>query len=64
MIPFSEFKKIIIDDSGKMKSVFNDNIRDYLEQENNPVNTDIALTLRKGNLDSFCKSDSVTPIAG
>ena len=64
MIPFSEFKKIIIDESGKMKSVFNDNIRDYLEQENNPVNTDIAETLKKGNLDSFCiLNNGVTVVA-
>lgn len=64
MIPFSEFKKVIIDESGKMKSVFNDNIRDYLEQENNPVNTDIAQTLTKGNLDSFCiLNNGVTVVA-
>lgn len=54
MLPFSEFKKIIMDESEKMKSVFNDNIRDYLEQENNQVNTDIASTLKAGDLDSFC----------
>lgn len=64
MIPFSEFRKIIIDDSGKMKSVFNDNIRDYLEQENNPVNTDIAETLKKGYLESFCiLNNGVTVVA-
>lgn len=64
MIPFSEFKKIIIDESDKMKSVFNDNIRDYLEQENNSVNTDIANTLKGGNLDSFCLlNNGVTVVA-
>ncbi|MDY8137508.1 AIPR family protein [Aquimarina sp. 2201CG5-10] len=64
MIPFSEFRKIIIDDTGKMKSVFNDNIRDYLEQENNAVNSDIAQTLRNGDLDSFCiLNNGVTIVA-
>ena len=64
MIPFSEFKKIIIDESGKMKYVFNDNIRDYLQQENNQVNTDIANTIRAGDLDSFCiYNNGVTIVA-
>lgn len=64
MIPFSEFKKIIIDDSGKMKYVFNDNIRDYLQQENNQVNTDIANTIKIGALDSFCiYNNGVTIVA-
>lgn len=65
MIPFSEFKKIIIDESsGKMKSVFNDNTRDYLEQEHNSVNTDIANTLKEGNIESFCiLNNGVTVVA-
>jgi len=64
MIPFSEFKKIIIDNSGKMKSVFNDNIRDYLEQDNNPVNTDIADTIKQGYLEAFCiLNNGVTVVA-
>lgn len=64
MLPFSEFQKLIIDETGKMKSVFNDNIRDYLEQENNPVNTDIAKTLKGGDLDSFCiLNNGITVVA-
>ena len=64
MLPFLEFKKIIIDDSGKMKSVFDDNIRDYLEQENNPVNRDISETLKNGDLDQFCiLNNGVTIVA-
>lgn len=64
MLPFSEFKKIIIDETGKMKSVFEDNIRDYLEQENNPVNKDISDTLKKGELDQFCiLNNGVTIVA-
>jgi len=54
LLPFSEFKKIIIDETGKMKSVFDDNIRDYLEQDNNPVNNDISKTIQNGNLEQFC----------
>lgn len=64
LLPFSEFRKIIIDDTGKMKSVFDDNIRDYLEQDNNPVNKDISSTLQKGNLDQFCiLNNGVTIVA-
>lgn len=64
LLPFSEFKKIIIDESGKMKSVFDDNIRDYLEQDNNPVNKDISNTLQKGNLEQFCiLNNGVTIVA-
>ncbi len=64
MLPFSEFKKIIIDESGKMKSVFEDNIRDYLEQESNPVNSDISSTLQQGSMDQFCiLNNGVTIVA-
>lgn len=64
MLPFSEFKKIIIDDSDNIKSVFEDNIRDYLKLENNPVNTDISNTLKDGLLDSFCiLNNGVTIVA-
>lgn len=64
MLPFSEFKHIIIDESDNIKSVFEDNIRDYLEQENNPVNSDISNTLKKGNLESFCiLNNGVTIVA-
>jgi len=64
MIPFSEFSKIIIDETGKMKSVFNDNIRDYLEQDDNPVNTDISTTIKEGNFDAFCIfNNGVTVVA-
>lgn len=64
MLPFSEFKNIIIDDSDNIKSVFEDNIRDYLQQESNPVNTDISNTLKSGFLDSFCiLNNGVTIVA-
>jgi hypothetical protein len=64
LLPFSEFKKIIIDETGKMKSVFDDNIRDYLEQEDNPVNKDISNTIQKGGLELFCiLNNGVTIVA-
>lgn len=64
LIPFSEFKKIIIDDTGKMKSVFDDNIRDYLEQSTNPVNKDISKTIQNGDLEQFCiLNNGVTIVA-
>src|SRR5690606_3288991 len=64
MLPFSEFRNIIIDDSDNIKSVFEDNIRDYLEQESNPVNSDISNTLKSGELDSFCiLNNGVTIVA-
>jgi hypothetical protein len=64
LLPFSEFKKIIIDETGKMKSVFDDNIRDYLEQDNNPVNNDISNTIRSGLLEQFCiLNNGVTIVA-
>lgn len=64
LLPFSEFKKIIIDETGKMKSVFDDNIRDYLEQEDNPVNKDISSTIQKGGLEQFCiLNNGVTIVA-
>lgn len=64
LLPFSEFKKIIIDETGKMKSVFDDNIRDYLEQDNNPVNKDITKTIKDGQLSQFCiLNNGVTVVA-
>lgn len=64
LLPFSEFKKIIIDETGKMKSVFDDNIRDYLEQSTNPVNKDISKTIQNGDLEQFCiLNNGVTIVA-
>ncbi|MDD3027313.1 MAG: AIPR family protein [Erysipelotrichaceae bacterium] len=44
VIPFSEFKKIIIDDNGNIKNVFDDNIRDFLGSDND-VNDSMTKTL-------------------
>ena len=52
LIPFSEFKKIIIDNDDKLiKSIFEDNVRDF--QGENRVNKAMAETLKHGNIKLF-----------
>ncbi|CEN81904.1 AIPR protein [[Clostridium] sordellii] len=64
IIPFQEYKKIIIDDNGKMKSVFDDNIRDYLEQTENSVNKDISSTITNKKFEYFSiLNNGVTVVA-
>lgn len=64
MLPFSEFRKIIIDDNGKMKSVFEDNIRDYLEKDDNDVNNDISQTMKEKKFKLFSLlNNGVTVVA-
>lgn len=48
VIPFSEFKKLTIDDNENMHSIFDDNVRDF-QGVNNPVNKNIAETLECDN---------------
>jgi AIPR protein len=52
VLPFREFKNIMIDSNGNMKSVYNDNVRDF-QGENNPVNKSIAETLEGENPNFF-----------
>lgn len=52
VIPFGEFKKLLIEDSGARKPVFEDNIRDYLGP-NEEVNKAIENTLSTGDINSF-----------
>jgi hypothetical protein len=53
LLPFKEFKKILIDeDSGKIRSLFYDNVRDDLGEQN-PVNSDIDATLANKEFLSF-----------
>lgn len=54
ILPFAEFRKIIIDDEGKIRNVFDDNIRDYLGGGGNLVNDEIAKTITNGNVKKFC----------
>lgn len=53
VIPFSEFRKVIVDDGDALKPVFNDNIRDFLG-EKNPVNNQIDESIKRGNKYAFC----------
>ena len=52
LIPFSEFKKLYIDENDRMmSSVFYDNVRDF--QGMNPVNNAMSYSLRSGELGLF-----------
>lgn len=52
VLPFKEFKPIILDLNGNIKSVFDDNVRDF-QGTNNPVNKSIAETLDGAYPDLF-----------
>lgn len=63
VLPFKEFKKIICDDSGSLKKVFEDNIRDFLG-ERNYVNEDIEHTILDGENSAFCMlNNGITVVA-
>jgi len=51
LLPFDEFMKIICDDNGKIKNIFDDNIRDYLGE--NPINDKIVNTLNDDKFNYF-----------
>ncbi len=53
VLPFSEFKKIIIDHNDNILSVFDDNVRDF-QGLSNSVNKNISSTLSSENPDLFC----------
>lgn len=64
VLPFSEFEKIIIDENNKIKPVFEDNIRDYLQSGTNEVNSDIAKTIKDKDFDYFSiLNNGVTVVA-
>lgn len=44
VLPFSEFKNLLIDENGNIQNVFDDNVRDF-QGTNNLVNTSISETL-------------------
>ncbi|MBQ7254975.1 MAG: AIPR family protein [Oscillospiraceae bacterium] len=52
VLPFREFKKLILEENGTVKPVFEDNIRDYLGP-NSDVNQSIRETIRSGNVNAF-----------
>lgn len=45
VIPFAEFEKILVDENGNIRSVFDDNVRDF-QGANNIVNTNIQETIQ------------------
>ncbi len=53
VIPFKEFKKLLLNENGAAKPVFEDNIRDYLGPTED-VNQSVKETLSKGANNSFC----------
>ena len=63
-LTYSEFKKLIMDDEhSRIKSLFNDNLRDFLGFEN-PVNLGIKDTIEKGKFNEFSLlNNGVTVIA-
>ena len=63
VLPFAEFKKIICDESGALKKVFEDNVRDFLG-EKNYVNEDIEDTILTGQTSAFCMlNNGITVVA-
>lgn len=52
ILPFSEFKKLLIDNNGNIQAVFDDNVRDFIGNKN-PVNKSIAETLKGKNPQLF-----------
>lgn len=63
VIPFKEFKKIIIDENHIIRNVFDDNVRDF-QGGNNPVNKNIAETIRSDASNLFSvMNNGVTIVA-
>ena len=62
VLPWKEYLKLIQDGDEILKTVFVDNVRDF--QGENPVNTDIAKTIRDGLFDQFVlRNNGVTIVA-
>jgi hypothetical protein len=62
VIPFKEYRKIIIEENNSLKPVFYDNIRDFLGK--NSVNKAITATLQNLDINSFCMlNNGITIIA-
>lgn len=63
VLPFKEYKKLILEDSGAIKPVFEDNIRDYLGP-NQDVIESICQTILSGNVNAFSMlNNGVTIVA-
>jgi hypothetical protein len=63
VLPFKEFKKLILEDNGALKPVFEDNIRDYLGP-NSDVNNSIRDTILSNDINAFSMlNNGVTVVA-
>lgn len=64
VIPFKEFKKIIIDEKGNIKNVFEDNIRDFLGDDTD-ANKAMSITLknREENMNFAILNNGITIVA-
>lgn len=63
VLPFKEYKKIILEESGATKAVFEDNIRDYLGP-NQDVNESICKTILAGDVNAFSMlNNGITVVA-
>lgn len=63
IVPFSEFRKILIDENDNIRSIFDDNVRDFQGAEN-PVNSKISSTLESENSERFVVfNNGVTVVA-
>lgn len=63
VLPFKEFKKLLLEDNGSAKSVFEDNIRDYLGP-NPDVNKSIIETIQSEDINAFSMlNNGVTVVA-
>jgi hypothetical protein len=63
VLPFKEYKKLILEDTGATKAVFEDNIRDYLGP-NQDVNESICKTILSGDVNAFSMlNNGVTIVA-
>lgn len=51
LLPFSEFRNLLIGENDRIKNIFYDNVRDWLGE--NPVNKKINETLQNKNFDLF-----------
>lgn len=64
LLPFSEFRKLIIDENDTIiKSIFEDNVRDF-QGDKNPVNQAIDKTIKEGQIKLFTAlNNGITVIA-
>lgn len=63
LLSYSEFQKILIDENGNIRSIFDDNVRDF-QGVNNPVNKKINTTLTANMPEQFVVlNNGVTVVA-